>query len=129
MAGPGEAQEDPHADRTGALAGSEQRLAKERARFAAVADVLQAMGRDAGHVQPVFDAVVRNAAEICEAAYCLLFRIDGDQSHFCASHGYSQNTLDDARLSDTAPIDPRSLVGKVAASGDGQAGSRGWRGG
>ncbi len=106
-----------HSDQTPPPQGLEQALAKERARFAAVADVLQAIGTSAGDTTPVFDAVVHNAATICEAAYCILFRFENGMSHYCASYGYAQETLDQGGLMESLPLDERSFAGKVAATG------------
>jgi ABC-type uncharacterized transport system substrate-binding protein len=39
--------------------------------------------------QPVFDAIVRSAARVCDGLYCAAFRFDGELLHRVAHHNFS----------------------------------------
>jgi PAS domain S-box-containing protein len=52
----------------------------------ATADVLSAMSASATDAQPVFDAIVRNAARLCHARFALAYQLVGDVIHFVSQH-------------------------------------------
>ncbi len=79
-----EQQADP-ADLAKAL---EKRLVNERARFAATSEILRVIGRSGNNVQPVFDTIVSNAAKLCGARFCMLWRYDNALIHHCSSYGF-----------------------------------------
>src|SRR5207253_2502532 len=54
-------------------------------RQTATADVLRVISSTPTDVQPVFDAIVRNAVELCESAYANVFRYDGVLLHYVTS--------------------------------------------
>lgn len=95
-----------------------QRLASEQARFAATSEILKVVGQSRESLQPVFDAVVKAAAEICSASYCLLLQCNTGKSQFRASHGYAKEQLDEQGVRETIPLHPNTMVGKVVRSGD-----------
>src|SRR5437773_5938998 len=43
----------------------------------ATAQILRVMAGSPDNVQPVFDAIARNAVGLCDGAHCSLFRFDG----------------------------------------------------
>ena len=58
-----------------------------RRREAAVAEILRVINRSPSDIQPVLDAVARNAARLCDTEDASIFRRDGDQLVIVAHHG------------------------------------------
>jgi len=56
-------------------------------REAAVAEILRVINRSPSDIQPVLDAVARNAARLCDTEDASIFRRDGDQLVIVAHHG------------------------------------------
>src|SRR5262245_40230735 len=52
-----------------------------------ISEVLGVISRSPTDVQPVFDTIARNAARLCSALFCFVFRFDGKLIHFAASDG------------------------------------------
>ena len=54
-------------------------------RQAAMAEVLEIISRSPAEVAPVFEAVVEKAVRLCGAEYCVLYRVEGQESEIVAS--------------------------------------------
>jgi GAF domain-containing protein/sensor histidine kinase YesM len=54
-------------------------------RQTATAEILKVISSTPTDVQPVFDAIVRNAVTLCDAKFASAFRYDGERLHFLAS--------------------------------------------
>jgi GAF domain-containing protein len=63
----------------------------------ATSDVLNVISRSPTDVQPVFDTIARNAAQLCNAQFCHVFRFDGKLIHFAASHGLTPEAIETIR--------------------------------
>ncbi len=76
----------------------EEALVREQAN----AEILQVISEATSDLQPVFDLIVRKAAELCGAKFSVVEQVDGDVQHFRAQHGFPKKTL--ARLLKSYPI-------------------------
>jgi GAF domain-containing protein len=75
----------------------------------ATSEILNVISRSPTNVQPVFDAIVESAARLCEATFSVVWRYDGDQLHYAASHNFTAEVHN--RLLQTYPKRPdRSIV-------------------
>jgi GAF domain-containing protein len=86
-------------------------------RQTATADILKVISSSPTDVQPVFDAIARNATKLCESAYANVFRYDGERLHWVASQGGSQEVLGELRKSYPMPPNPGRVVGRVVLGG------------
>jgi len=59
----------------------------------ATSDILRVISASRIDVQPVFDVIAENAARLCEAEFCHVFRFDGALLHFEASHGLAAEVI------------------------------------
>ena len=58
-------------------------------RQTATAEVLTVIASSPHDAQPVFDRIAKNAARLCKAQFCYVFRFDGELVHFAAQSGYA----------------------------------------
>ena len=64
----------------------------------ATGEILRVISSSPTDAQPVFDAIARSAARLCEAQFCLVFRFDGELLHFAAHDGLPQAGSEAVRL-------------------------------
>jgi GAF domain-containing protein len=83
----------------------------------ATADILQVLSGSPSDTQPVFEAIVRHAARLCESTYANVFRYDGERIHLAASQGGSPEALAALRASYPAPPNRTRVIGRVVESG------------
>jgi GAF domain-containing protein len=79
----------------------------------ATAEILRVISRSPTDVQPVFDAIVRSAARLCDAAFSGLYRFDGELVHFAAEHNHPLEALEVARKIFPAPLTRQLTVGRA----------------
>jgi GAF domain-containing protein/two-component sensor histidine kinase len=60
----------------------------------ATGEILRVISSSPTDVRPVFEAIVRSAVPLCEAAHGTLFRFDGSLVHLVAHHGLTPEALD-----------------------------------
>jgi two-component system NtrC family sensor kinase len=53
------------------------------------AEVLSVIASSPHDAQPVFDMIAKNAARLCKAQFCYVFRFDGELVRFAAQSGYA----------------------------------------
>ncbi|CAN7665357.1 GAF domain-containing protein [Ensifer adhaerens] len=63
----------------------------------ATSEILRVISISATDVQPVFDAIAKSAARLCEAEFCFVFRFDGELLHPVAYHGITRDGIDAVR--------------------------------
>ncbi len=73
-------------------------------RQTATAEILKVISSTPTNVQPVFDAIVRNAVTLCDAMFASAFRYDGEMLHFLATTSVNEEFLRTIR--DVYPIRP-----------------------
>jgi signal transduction histidine kinase len=82
----------------------------------ATSDVLRVISSSPGDLQPVFQAMLENAARVCDAKSGNIFRWDGDLFHHIAGHN-TPGAFDEARRRwATYQPDPITPLGRVLAS-------------
>ena len=79
----------------------------------ATAEILEITARSPSDVQPVFDAIARNAMRLCDGAHCALFRFDGRLQHFAAHCGVDPQTVELLRSRYPRPPDPARVSGQA----------------
>jgi GAF domain-containing protein len=80
----------------------------------ATAEILSVISSSPTDVQPVFDAIVRNAGRLCEAASAALNIVEGDVQRKVAEFGPESFVL---RIGETRPIMRTSLTGRAMLEG------------
>jgi len=63
----------------------------------ATVEILRVISGSPTDVQPVFDTIAKNAARLCEAQFCFVFRFDGKLLHFVAHEGVSAEGVEAVR--------------------------------
>src|SRR5262245_18763115 len=71
----------------------EERLAEAQEQQTATSEILRAISGSPTDVQPVFDAIVRNAVRLCGGVFSIVLRFDGELIHFVAHHNFSADAL------------------------------------
>ena len=76
----------------------------------ATAEILRVISRSQTDIQPVFDAIVRSAVQLCAGVHGVVLRYDGDLMHLVADHGVPVESLGELRQ--RFPLPPgRDLIG------------------
>jgi signal transduction histidine kinase len=83
----------------------------------ATSEVLNVISRSPTNAQPVFDAIVESASRLCEAAFSVVWRYDGELLHYAASHNFTPDVLD--QIFETYPKPPDRSIAAGRAIVDG----------
>jgi len=82
-------------------------------RQTATAEILQVISGSPTDVQPVFDSIARRAVQLCDSLFANLFRYDGEQLHFVASHNVIPQQLEIMKGRYPMPADLSQVSGRV----------------
>ncbi len=82
-------------------------------REAANREILQAIKTSRDDEGPVFGAIARSAVELCNAQFCMLWRYDGTQVHYCASHGFTEAFMAEYLVDYPTAPEPNGIVFQV----------------
>ena len=63
----------------------------------ATSEILRVISQSQTDVQPVFDAIIRNAVQLSGAIYGSVFRLDGEMIHAIAQHNFTQEQAEEWR--------------------------------
>ena len=74
-------------DKNAALTQAHAQVTEALEQQTATGEILRVISRSPTDVQPVFDAIARSAAQLCEVYDVSIFRVDGDRLAFVAHHG------------------------------------------
>jgi GAF domain-containing protein len=100
-----------------ALAQAHERVTEALEQQTATAEILRVISSSPTDVQPVFDAIVRTGAHLCEAAYGFLARYDGTSMAIVAHSGATDEEIEAVlRVYPMAPT-PDSLGGRTILEG------------
>jgi signal transduction histidine kinase len=98
--------------RTHELALANTELSEALERQTATSEILRVISSSPTDVQPIFDAIVRNASRLCGGEYAIVTRYDGELLHLAAQHNPRAGTADEtARLFPQLPS--RGLVARA----------------
>jgi two-component system, NtrC family, sensor kinase len=80
---------------------------------AATGEILRVISSSPTDTQPVFDAIVRSAARLCDGLFGSAFRFDGERLHRIAHHNLSPAAAEALEAMGPLPLDRESAAGKA----------------
>src|SRR5712691_10566230 len=104
---------DKRGSRGPSYADFERVLSEKLEQQTATSEILRVISSSPTGVQPVFDAIVRSAASLCEATFATLHRFDGRSVTFEAHHGMSDTEIEGVRGIFPRPADRETAVGRA----------------
>jgi len=87
-------------------------LAEAREQQTAASEVLRVISSSPGELQPVFEAMLGNAARLCEAKFGTLYLCEGDALRIVAAHNAPSAFVEARRRGPFRPA-PSSALGKL----------------
>ena len=81
----------------------------------ATADVLRVISSSPGELEPVFEAMLKNAVHVCDAKFGNIYRWDGDSLHLLATHNTPRAFAESRRNSPFRP-GPHTPTGRMVAT-------------
>jgi class 3 adenylate cyclase len=85
---------DPRRTTRHRASATRRELDEVRAQQAATAEILRAIRTSPTDIGSVFETIVRNAVSLCSSLFANVFRFDGNQLHFVASHNVGPNFME-----------------------------------
>lgn len=80
-------------------------------------EILEVIRTSRDDEHPVFQAIARNAVKLCEVQFCMMWRYDGTQAHYCASHGFTDEFMAGYLVDYPAPPEREGIVYQVVRNG------------
>src|SRR4030095_4157016 len=87
----------------------EKRLAEALEQQTATSEILRVISSSPTDLQPVFDAIASSATRLCDAAFSVVFRFDGEMIRVAADDGRVPGTLDIIRSAYPSPPGRQSM--------------------
>ncbi|MEM7215669.1 MAG: GAF domain-containing protein [Pseudomonadota bacterium] len=84
----------------------------------ATRNILQLIRTSRDDELPIFEAITRNAVELCNAQFCMLWRYDGANINYCASHGFTSEFMEEYLVDYPMPPNPNGIVYQVVKAGE-----------
>src|SRR5262249_16030514 len=82
----------------------------------ATSEVLKVISGSPGDLQPVFEAMLGNAARLCEAKFGVLYRAEGDALRAVALHGAPLAYVEERRRNPITRPHPDTTIGRWVAT-------------
>jgi GAF domain-containing protein len=79
----------------------------------ATAEILRVINRSPTEAQPVFDAIVEGALQLCDGLVSAVYRLDRDRIHLVAHRNLSAEGLQEFRRAYPLPLSAESLVAQT----------------
>jgi len=79
----------------------------------ATSEILRVIASSPADIEPVFEAIVRSAAQLCEATFAVMHRFDGQLVTFEAHHGLTEPEVEAAGRRFPRPADRETAVGRA----------------
>jgi GAF domain-containing protein len=79
-------------------------------RQTATADVLNVISRSAFDAQPVFETIIKNAAQLCQSVLSAIYRSDGELVHLVAHDQFSPTSVAAVRAAYPVPITSSNVI-------------------
>src|SRR5215813_14397362 len=98
----------------------EKCLAEAREQQAATSEILRVISTSPTDLQPVFDAIVRRAVELCRGTMGAVFRVEGNIIHYMAGHGHRREEIEEMRRWFPRALDVNQMPGAGRAIVTGQ---------
>ncbi|MBI2206648.1 MAG: GAF domain-containing protein [Candidatus Rokubacteria bacterium] len=83
----------------------------------ATSEILRVISQSPTDSQPVFDTVVRNAVQLCGAAYGRVYRLDGEVIHLVANYNVTPQHLDHWQRTFPRPLSDGRILRQVLTTG------------
>ena len=90
-----------------------KRLAEALARETTTSEILRVINQSKTDLQPVFEAIVRSATQLCKATFAVLHRFDGQVVTFDAHYGMTEHEVAGSRDRFPLPTDRGTAVGRA----------------
>jgi signal transduction histidine kinase len=76
----------------------------------ATADVLNVISQSAFDVQPVFETIIKNAAQLCQSVLSAVYRSDAELVHLVAHNQFSRESVTAVRAAYPVPITSDNVI-------------------
>jgi GAF domain-containing protein len=96
------------------LADARRQLSEALERQRATAEILGVISSLPADVQPVFDTIVRNFAQLCGGVFGAIYTFDGELVHFAGAHGFTPQQREAVRARYPVRVEDRSVIASRA---------------